>query len=86
LNGVQRNDFTHEDNVAKDFSVRARYLLKASDSIELNVIADYDRRRQNYNDAQFTYVSANPGLTAALGRLRHYAVLCNQDRLRRPRQ
>jgi iron complex outermembrane recepter protein len=80
LNGVQRNDFTHEDNVAKDFSVRARYLLKASDSIELNVITDYDRRRQNYNDAQFTYISANPGLTAALAACGITPSYANQDR------
>jgi iron complex outermembrane recepter protein len=64
--GVQVNDFTHDDNIATDWSVRARYRYKPSDVFEMNLIADYDRRGQNYSDPQFTYVYANPGLTAQL--------------------
>ncbi len=64
--GVQVNDFTHEDNLATDWSVRARYRFKPNDTFEVNLIADYDRRGQNYSDPQFTYVYATPQLTAEL--------------------
>lgn len=64
--GVQDNTFTRKDNVANDYSVRARYRLKGADDFEMNLIADYAKRTQNYSDPQFTYVSANPALTAAL--------------------
>jgi iron complex outermembrane recepter protein len=64
--GVQVNDFTHDANVSTEWGARLRYLIKPSDDLQVNLIADYDRRGQNYNDPQFNYVSANPGLTAEL--------------------
>jgi len=64
--GVQVNDFTHDDNIATDWSARLRYTIKPSDDLQINLIADYDRRGQNYNDPQFNYVSANAALAAEL--------------------
>jgi iron complex outermembrane recepter protein len=64
--GVQVNNFSHDDSISTDWSVRARYLFKPSEDFQMNLIADYARRGQNYNDPQFTYVSANPDLTSAL--------------------
>jgi len=66
LDGVQYNNFDHQDYVSKDYGVRARYLWKGSDALQVNLIADYDKREQNYNDPQFTYVYANPALAAEL--------------------
>ena len=64
--GVQVNNFNGTDTVSTEWGGRLRYMLKATDELTINVIGDYDRRGQNYNDPQFTYVSANPGLTAEL--------------------
>ena len=64
--GVQVNDFTHDANVSTEWGARLRYLIKPTDDLTVNLIADYDRRGQNYNDPQFNYVSANPGLAAEL--------------------
>jgi iron complex outermembrane receptor protein len=78
--GAQYNETTNEDTVAKDYSVRARYLLQMSDDIAMNLIADYDKVTQNYSDPSFTYVSANAYLTpqlAACGITPSYA---NQER------
>ena len=64
--GVQVNDFTHDANVSTEWGARLRYLIKPTDDLTVNLIADYDRRGQNYDDPQFNYVSANPGLTSEL--------------------
>jgi iron complex outermembrane receptor protein len=64
--GVQVNDFTHDDNVSTDWSARLRYRIEPIDELQINLIADYDRRGQNYNDPQFNYVSANAALAAEL--------------------
>jgi iron complex outermembrane recepter protein len=64
--GVQDNKTTGKDNVANDYSVRARYRLKTSGGLEMNLIADFDRLTQDYADPSFTYISANPYLTAQL--------------------
>jgi iron complex outermembrane receptor protein len=64
--GVQHNNFTDEDSDQKDASVRARYRFAPSDDFELNLIADYANTDRNFSDPQFTYVYANPQLTAGL--------------------
>jgi iron complex outermembrane recepter protein len=64
--GVQINEFNGADTVSTEWGGRLRYYLKATDDLTINLSGDYDRRGQNYNDPQFTYVSANPALTAEL--------------------
>jgi iron complex outermembrane recepter protein len=64
--GVQVNDFNGTDYVSTDWGGRLRFLLNATEDLTINLSGDYDRRGQNYNDPQFTYVSANPGLAAEL--------------------
>jgi iron complex outermembrane recepter protein len=59
--GVERNAATGQDNVQKDIAVRARYLWNASDAVTVNLIADYDKRQQNYFDPQFVYVDVPVG-------------------------
>jgi iron complex outermembrane recepter protein len=66
IKGVQVNNFTGTPDVSTEWGGRVRFLLQPTDEFEVNIIADYDRRGQNYNDPQFTYVSANPVLTAQL--------------------
>lgn len=65
LEGVQHNALTNEDNVLKDYGVRARYLWRATDDVTLNLIADYDKRSQNYFDPQFVYVNVPTGAPLA---------------------
>jgi iron complex outermembrane receptor protein len=64
--GVQVNNFTGTPNVATEWGGRVRFLFQPFDEFEINIIADYDRRGQNYSDPQFNYISANPALTAQL--------------------
>jgi iron complex outermembrane recepter protein len=64
--GVQVNDFTGDANISTEWGGRLRYLVNVTDDLQVNLIADYDRRGQNYNDPEFDYVSANPALTAEL--------------------
>jgi iron complex outermembrane recepter protein len=66
IKGVQVNNFTGQPNLATDWGARLRFLLKPTDALDVNLIADYDRRGQNYADPQFTYVSATPALAAEL--------------------
>ncbi len=66
IKGVQVNDFTDTPNVSTEWGGRVRFLLQPTDEFEVNIIADYDRRGQNYADPQFNYVSATPMLTAEL--------------------
>jgi len=61
VEGVERNAATDEDNELKDYAVRARYLWGINDDITLNLIADYDKRTQNYFDPQFVYVDVEEG-------------------------
>ena len=65
LNGVQRNAFTNKNSVQDDIAVRARFKAELGDKVTLNLIADYDDRRQNYGDPQFTYVSVPAGTPLA---------------------
>ena len=65
LEGVERNAFTGKDNVANDFGVRARYRWAGDSGIEANVIADYGRRTQDYDDPQFVYVNVPAGTPLA---------------------
>jgi iron complex outermembrane receptor protein len=78
--GVQVNNFNGTDTVATEWGGRLRYMLKATDELTINVIGDYDRRGQNYNDPQFTYVSADPGLAAELAACGITASYSNQAR------
>src|SRR5580692_10703718 len=64
--GVQVNNFTGAQNAATEWGGRLRYLLNATDALTINLIGDYDKVGQNYNDPQFVYVSANPMLAAQL--------------------
>jgi iron complex outermembrane recepter protein len=66
IKGVQTNNFLHQDNLATEWGARLRLLVRPTENLDVNLIVDYDRRGQNYNDAQFNYVSANPPLTAEL--------------------
>jgi iron complex outermembrane recepter protein len=66
IKGVQVNNFNGTPDVSTEWGGRVRFLLQPTDEFEVNIIADYDRRGQNYNDPQFNYVSANPPLTAQL--------------------
>ena len=66
IKGVQVNNFNGTPDVSTEWGGRLHFLLQPTDEFEMNIIADYDRRGQNYNDPQFTYVSANPVLTAQL--------------------
>jgi iron complex outermembrane receptor protein len=66
IKGVQVNNFNGTPDVSTDWGGRLHFLFQPTDELEMNLIADYDRRGQNYNDPQFTYVSANPVLTAQL--------------------
>src|SRR5580692_2585309 len=58
--GVEHNNFTGLDDTADNFGLRARYLFKASDAIQLNVIADWERTVQHGAEGgaitSFTYV------------------------------
>lgn len=63
--GVQRNAFKNEDTLAKDYSVRTRYRLDG-DNFELNLIADFNKRDQNYSDPQFNYIIADAFLQSEL--------------------
>jgi iron complex outermembrane recepter protein len=66
IKGVQVNDFDHTDNISTEWGARLRFLVRPTEDLDVNLIADYDRRGQNYNDPQFNYVSANPALSAEL--------------------
>ena len=66
IKGVQVNNFNGTPDVSTEWGGRLHLLLQPTDEFEMNIIADYDRRGQNYNDPQFNYVSANPVLTAQL--------------------
>jgi iron complex outermembrane receptor protein len=82
--GVQHNSFTGHDDSADNFGIRARYLLKASDSMQFNVIADWERTVQHGAEggtiASFTYVYADPALTAELASCGITPGFGNQDR------
>src|ERR1700722_5950738 len=82
--GVERNNFTGHDDTADNFGIRARYLLKVSDALQLNVIADWERTVQHGAEggaiASFTYVYADPALTAELAGCGITPGFANQDR------
>jgi iron complex outermembrane receptor protein len=80
--GVQHNNFTGRDDTADNYALRAHYLLDASDSFKLSVIADYQREigPEGGNIASFTYVSADPALTAELAQCGITPGWGNQDR------
>jgi iron complex outermembrane recepter protein len=82
--GVQHNNFTGQDDTADNYGLRARYLLKATDALQVNVIADYQRTVQHGAEggaiAAFTYVYANPALTAELAACGITPGFGNQDR------
>ena len=91
--GVERNAYTGEDDVAKDFAVRARYRWTGSSGTEANLIADFNRRTQNYSDPQFVYVNvpggsplaaelAACGITASWANQLRCSSLSNRDAMR----
>ena len=64
VKGVQRNAFTGEDHVSHEYGARARYRF-TSGSVDVNVIADYDKITQNYSDPQFNYAIVPAGTKLA---------------------
>ena len=78
------NSFTGRDDTADNFGLRARYLLKATESVQVNVIADWQRTVQHGAEggaiASFTYVDANPALAAELAACGITAGFGNQNR------
>ena len=82
--GVEHNSFTGHDDFADNFGLRARYLLKASDALTFNVIGDWERTVQHGAEggaiASFTYVYANPALTAELASCGITPGFANQNR------
>lgn len=82
--GVEHNSFTGHDDFADNFGLRARYLLKATDALQFNVIGDWERTVQHGAEggaiASFTYVYANPALTAELASCGITPGFANQDR------
>jgi iron complex outermembrane receptor protein len=81
--GVQRNNFDNTDGRVNNYALRARYLLNA-DALTVNVIADYQRiiqdGAQGGSIASFTYVTADPTLTAQLAACGITPGFGNQDR------
>jgi len=86
--GVQHNSYTGRDDTSSDYALRARYLLNATDKLKLNVIADYQRAVVDGAQggpvggtiAAFTYVYADPALTAELAACGITPGFGNQDR------
>lgn len=66
VEGVQRNAAIGEDGLLKDWAIRARWLLNAGDAVTVNLIADFDRRTQNFADPQFVYVNVPAGTPLAM--------------------
>ncbi len=79
--GVEHNSYTGQDDIAENYSLRAHYLLTGS-SFKLSVIADYQREigPLGGNVASFTYVYADPALTAELAACGITPGFGNQDR------
>jgi iron complex outermembrane receptor protein len=82
LEGVEDNAFTGEDNRATDVGVRARYRWSGDGGLEVNLIADYSHRTQDYADPQFVYVNVPAGtpLAAELAACGITASWANQSR------
>jgi iron complex outermembrane receptor protein len=81
--GVQHNDFTGSNDTVGNYSLRAHYRL-STDAVSVNVIADYQRLIQDGVQggtiAGFTYVTADPTLTAELAACGITPGFGNQDR------
>jgi iron complex outermembrane receptor protein len=81
--GVQHDSFNNTDGRVNNYAGRAHYLLDA-DALTVNVIADYQRIIQNGAQggsiASFTYVTADPTLTAQLAACGITPGFANQDR------
>lgn len=77
VEGVQRNALTGKDNVLNEFGVRGRYLWNG-EGVTLNLIADWNRRNQNYADPQFVYVNVPAG-TPLAGQLAACGVVASYD-------
>jgi len=82
--GVEHNDFTGKDDTVNNYALRGHYLLNWADSVTVNVIADYQRTVQNGSQGGiipgFTYVTADPTLTAQLAACGITPGFGNQDR------
>jgi iron complex outermembrane receptor protein len=81
--GVQHDSFDNTDGRVNNYAGRVHYLLDA-DPLTVNVIADYQRIIQNGAQggsiASFTYVTADPTLTAQLAACGITPGFANQDR------
>ena len=81
--GVEHNSFTGRDDTVNNYGLRAHYLLQA-DPLTVSVIADYQRiiqdGAQGGSIASFTYVTADPTLTAQLAACGITPGFANQDR------
>jgi iron complex outermembrane receptor protein len=82
--GVEHNNFTGKDDTVNNYALRGHYLANWSDSLTVNVIADYQRTIQNGSQGGsipgFTYVTADPILTAQLAACGITPGFGNQDR------
>ncbi|MBL4826244.1 MAG: TonB-dependent receptor [Spongiibacteraceae bacterium] len=61
VEGVQYNAATGEEFLSKESSIRARYLLEASDTVTLNLIADYSKIDNNFATPLFSYIDVEEG-------------------------
>jgi iron complex outermembrane receptor protein len=82
--GVEHNDFTGKDDTVNNYALRGHYLLNWADSLTVNIIADYQRTVQDGSQGGiipgFTYVTADPTLTAQLAACGITPGFGNQDR------
>jgi iron complex outermembrane recepter protein len=81
--GVEHNNFTGTNDTVNNYALRGHYLLDA-DPLTVNVIADYQRIIQDGAQGgaipAFTYVTADPTLTAQLAACGITPGFANQDR------
>lgn len=63
--GLQRNVYLNRDNQIDDLSFRARYLLKPTDTVSVNLIADYNR--DDKDGVNFFSLAKAPTNTASAG-------------------
>ncbi|GAB3114768.1 TonB-dependent receptor [Aestuariicella hydrocarbonica] len=61
VEGVQHDAARGEDSLSEETAIRARYLLEASESVTINLIADYSEGDENTANPNFVYVDVEQG-------------------------